>query len=413
MPNLDFIPTQQSSHLQNSYELQFQNDNRSVWERFQFCDTVGNETPSKIPLDIQECKKNFEITVDQLKHVCEKFTFIPKLSSQLTCHDDASQTEKLPLMYLTPLRVNPVHCTRICDKSMSKYNTENMTAVHPSELDKCISKLQHGGCVPKFIYSIFKDPKNFQAIEILKGSNQFQATKFDPNVGGMFIMPNPSYNDGKPIYDNLLQAKHTPDHKGLVLIAYFIPPNCFEDTSVFQKLFGKIDYKSTTHENETPNDYEKRTNYKIPLTVPQLTKKHLQLLKELKSTVLKHLKDTYGVTKKDTIVLYFHNLFYGVRTATVHLHIRVNHPLHEVESKTKMILLDNVLTILENVDDTLSEEKRKNMFFDYALKTKQGKILFAGSPTTIEVFDACKVEYKLIPNILKVSELVPSIKWLA
>ena len=76
---------------------------------------------------------------------------------------------------------------------------------------------------------------------------------------------------------------------------------------------------------------------------------HLNSLKLLRTMVLKHLFDEYGVNSDDKIELYYHT-HYSISTTTMHLHIRINQIRHGLELD-KSLTLDEIIDCLERGED--------------------------------------------------------------
>ena len=83
------------------------------------------------------------------------------------------------------------------------------------------------------------------------------------------------------------------------------------------------------------------SNKSIP-SILFLNNSHLEDLIKLKKYVLNHITKVYGYNEKeDNLKLYFH-FPYGSATVTLHLHIRINQPMHPVEA-LRSFTLDEVM----------------------------------------------------------------------
>ncbi|WP_163832915.1 HIT family protein [Spartinivicinus ruber] len=266
----------------------------------------------------------------------------------------------------------------ITAKAAKKYDKDSIALVPRENIKKRLQGYNSNFALPKFIHNFFVESNNIKSRTLDAHPEQFAATSFQPKIGGMIIMPNPSYTPGKKeFFDNPTQAKFGPG--GFGCVAYLVPSDLYEHTSVFSKLFTHQEQSEqvATLNRETAAEYKARTGNDVVSTVSHLRKEHLSLLEEMKTLAISHLKTVYHVNESDKIDLYFHSPVYGDKTAGLHLHLRVNQGVHPGENDTQRLDLDKVISILK--DENIADEQIEDAIIDTAKRTTSDKV-FSMSP---------------------------------
>jgi len=257
------------------------------------------------------------------------------------------------------------------NKSEAKYNVPYIGLIKPEGMYERISRYGNNTILPNFIYNFMIGSNKDKNEAFFNKPEQFPATTFGED-GGIFLMPNPKYVPGKREYfDNpekvISETRHTG---GIALVGYWVPPELFEGTTVFNDLFSKkVTVAQPLRKRETIHDYNKRTENKFITNPIDLKKRHIPMLEEFKTMGLKNLKDVYGVTiPKDKVDMYVHAPLYGNKTAGFHIHVRVNQRLPAGEQDANRMGLDTVIETLKRED--ISDDEMQNTLLNQTFKTK-------------------------------------------
>jgi hypothetical protein len=121
--------------------------------------------------------------------------------------------------------------------------------------------------------------------------------------------------------------------KGLVFLSWFNHPNVPKE-----KTPGALNIKNI--EKEGP---------KFLASLLDLKQSDLPSLRLMQENAKKALKDDFGVTDVDKVQMYFH-FPYMKDTIGLHLHIRVNHPAHDLEFGKSFFLSDTIAYLEKNSD---------------------------------------------------------------
>lgn len=295
----------------------------------------------------------------------------------------------------------------ITKKAAEKYDQPNIALIDRDNLNKRLENYDKIPALPDFVHDFLIGKVNSKAEAYKKYPEQFSGTCFDKNLGGIFIMPNPSYVPGKA--DAFVDAARIGDRSkapdGFGLVAYWIPPSKYEGHPIFNNIFKKIAVPPEADTNkifngenrETIGDYKKRTGLPFISIVSNLRKEYKPLLDEFECLVENHLIDVYKVDyRKNKIEVYMHHPIYGDDTAGLHFHIRVNQARHAGEEDIQKLTLNKVISILAK--DEVSQEEIKELLINETPHTASDKF-FSLSPVWFkEQFEENGIKFKEVEN---------------
>ncbi|MEI2260039.1 hypothetical protein OHC51_03500 [Stenotrophomonas indicatrix] len=237
------------------------------------------------------------------------------------------------------------------DKSAVKYDSENIAIVTEEDLQTRIKAYGKNEILPNFIYNFFMNDGDAKALALRSSPEQFAATSFTEH-GGIVIMPNRQYVDGKQeAYKNPADLNDlTRARGGMAFVAYWIPPDLFEATPVFKRLFGNVKSSSLPPAGcrENISEYEDRVGKKFITNPIDLKPDHAPMIREYIDRLKNYLCSVYGVGEQDKLESYVHAPVYGNKTAGLHFHARVNQVLPAGERDVSSLQIDKVLNILES-----------------------------------------------------------------
>lgn len=220
-------------------------------------------------------------------------------------------------------------------KKLDKYNTSQIvrykfTQEGLEELKKLYHKLPINPLIMD-LYNFSNDSINVKIHKEFKNLVAWDAGK------SFFIEPNPLYGEVERLSThNLPYLKYSEN--GVHLELWVTYPSLLKNSNLehfwFGSTFSQEKDQATFQEIE---DFE--DSYLISLL--DLEPKHLPLLKMMEEEVYKHLIKLYNVGTNDDVRLFFH-FPYAPKTATLHLHIRVNQKIHPLEI-AKSISLNKVI----------------------------------------------------------------------
>ena len=156
-----------------------------------------------------------------------------------------------------------------------------------------------------------------------------------------FIEPTPVYGGIERLSSqNLPYLKHSEN--GVHLELWTMYPHLLKNSNLEKFWFG-----SPIPQTKSQTTFQEIEDAKDPYLVSllDLEFKHLPLLRSMKKAAYENLK-LYDVDQNDDVTLFFH-FPYAPKTASLHLHIRVNQKTHPLEL-AKSISLDKVISGLEN-----------------------------------------------------------------
>lgn len=209
---------------------------------------------------------------------------------------------------------------------VKKYNTEKVVSFQftPQTLDR-LSDYYHEQKVPTFLWRHVRGIFHEGEVYLRRTTDQ----RF------VFALNDPYYDANQLIQlkDNGKLHELKNSKKGLVFLAWYAHPKMPEKDLNDAFKISKIEEKSE----------------KFLASLLDLRQSDLPSLKRLKAETTKVLEEDFGVNGTDDIKLYFH-FPYMKDTLGLHLHIRVNHPAHELETG-KSFLLDEVIEHLEKEGD--------------------------------------------------------------
>ncbi|WP_273908575.1 hypothetical protein [Enterobacter bugandensis] len=281
-------------------------------------------------------------------------------------------------------------------RSAKKYDSSTIGLVSREAMEQRIERYGNNTILPNFIYQFFTDNKNSKYQALLNNQEQFPATSFNSDIGGMFLMPNTKYvAEKKDFYANpgaiIEQSRF---NGGVSLVGYWVPPAVFEGSDAFERLFPGQDTILRPEERETVTKYNDRTGKNFIVNPIDLKKSHLGMLKEFKSMTMSHLAKVYNFdARKDKVDLYLHSPIYGNKTAGLHIHVRVNQKLSPGELDVNRLSLDRVIEIITNAenDDSIKAEILADV-----TATNSGNIYSFSAAWGPKQFEGLGVRY--IPN---------------
>lgn len=136
----------------------------------------------------------------------------------------------------------------------AKYDSPDLALLDREAVKHRLQQYGPVSIVPDFIHDfLIGQGSKYQAYR--DSPDQFFATSFSDELGGMIFMPNTSYiPEKKEKYDNPLQVKS--ETGGLTLVGYWIPPKtAYEASPVFRSLFN---LPMTQEQEESQIDKGKR-----------------------------------------------------------------------------------------------------------------------------------------------------------
>ena len=172
------------------------------------------------------------------------------------------------------------------------------------------------------------------------------------------LMPNPRYNAPnlyRMIYDEFGDLKKMRELQGgFSLIAWTLSKEDFSKSPIFKYIVSE----------ENQGFYKEKENKKTILDLKGVDRAWLRNLKE---SILVHLKNIYAVTPdKDSIKMYYHYPV-GHQNSLLHLHVRVNQAQHPLEA-SKSFSLEQVITRVD-----YDKNKKANSTFYYDRPSLPGK----------------------------------------
>jgi hypothetical protein len=298
-------------------------------------------------------------------------------SMKLGSVDDIYFDGKLPLFMISALlcaRAQNFTVPPVPAKA-AKYDSPDVALWDREAVKHRLQQYGPVSIVPDFIHNfLIGQGPEYQAYS--DSPDQFFATSFSDELGGMIFMPNTPYTpEKKGRYDNPLEAKNEPD--GITLVGFWIPPKtAYEDSPVFRSLFNlpmTQEQEESQIDKETISDYEARTGCKHITTTSHLRPEYLPLLKEAQELVNAKLTEIYGVSRDyaDISELFFHFPMYCNVTAGLHMHVRVNQGVHPFEKDNMRFPLEEMIELLR----VTPAEKIVDAVIDRCPMTGEEKIL--------------------------------------
>lgn len=228
-----------------------------------------------------------------------------------------------------------VNVKNIDMKKLNKYNTSEIVRYKfTQEGLEGLKKLYHK--VP--INSLIMDLYNFKegSINVKLHKNFKNLVAWDEEKR-FFIEPTPIYGEVERFNShNLPYLKYSEN--GVHLELWVTYASLLKNSNLEYFWFG-----SNFSQEKNQTTFQEIENFENPYLVSllDLELRDLPLLKSIKEEVYKHLIKLYNVGKNDDVQLFFH-FPYAPKTATLHLHIRVNQKIHPLEL-AKSISLDKVI----------------------------------------------------------------------
>ena len=276
--------------------------------------------------------------------------------------------------HFAPLLAAGAGALSMRDKSAVKYDTENVAIVTEEDLQARIKSYSNNKILPNFIYDFFMDEGNSKASALKSSPEQFAATRFTEH-GGIIIMPNRQYVDGKrEVYaDPAGLNELTRARGGMAFVAYWIPPDLFEETPTFKHFFGDVESNSLppAGRREKISEYEERVGKNFITNPVDLKPSHAPMIREYIQELKYYLASVYGIGHEDKLESYVHVPVYGNKTAGLHFHARVNQLLPAGERDVTSMRLDKILDILESTP----ADGVKRALLDETCRTASGKYI--------------------------------------
>ncbi|WP_434629600.1 hypothetical protein J3P84_09370 [Pseudomonas sp. Z1-29] len=284
---------------------------------------------------------------------------------------------------------------KMSSKSVMKYDSEEVGLVELQALKLRMERYGENSVVPDFVHEFLTKPGSRKAQGFFSCPEQFAATRFSEELGGIFIMPNAKHIPGKVeiFSDPGSVKKDTLNKGGFALVAYWVPPKIYGTQLVFEKLFGVNDNVegSDCLQLETVNQYKARTGLGHITNLVDVKKMHLTMLEEFKAVALNHLSETYGVSEGDKVEFYFHSPIYGKKTAGLHIHVRVNQRLPAGELDTNALKLEALISILQ--DEHVRDDDIMMKVLESVPKTSSGKYFMYTAAWGKREFEGIKVDF--------------------
>lgn len=229
---------------------------------------------------------------------------------------------------------------KISSKTLQKYNTKKVWALAFNEENlKQLQQNYHKLKIPKFIERFLNFDENFLDVKIYKQYPMLH--KWNADKTFLLQINTPRLMNG---FEKLLSKpeKMKSMECGFSLVGYYYHPKLAKNFRINSKNSNLIQNKISDL------TYEEIENLDAPYLVSplDLNRSHIPYLENLKSMICTHLQNTYKVTSKDTVEIYFH-FPYALETASLHLHVRVNEAHLKLE-KSRMYYLDDILFALNN-----------------------------------------------------------------
>jgi guanylate kinase len=249
---------------------------------------------------------------------------------------------------------------QIPEKKILKYNTPTVIRYRfTKEGLRNLKALYHK--IP--INSIIMDLYNFEEKSIdVNIQKRFPHLICWDDAKRYFIEPTPVYGTIEQLKDdNLPFLKFSED--GVHLEVWLTHPLLLNNSLFENYWFGSNipqEKKGATFEQVETED----NPYLVSLL--DLEAKHLPLLRSMKEKIDQNLK-LYHIGKNDRIDLFFH-FPYAPKTASLHLHVRVNQHIHPLEA-AKSISLDDVIVGFERgltIDEIILERQNHFCGFIYS-----------------------------------------------
>ncbi|MFJ3367577.1 hypothetical protein [Pseudomonas sp. NPDC086251] len=285
-------------------------------------------------------------------------------------------------------------------KSAKKYDAEEIALISLQGLKERVERYGDGNVLPDFVHEFLTSPENKKAQAFMQHPEQFAATTFSEETGGIFIMPNSKHVPGKSeVFSDPSSIKEaTRSSGGFALVGYWVPPKVYEGALVFDKLFnvnGSADSDGVV-DRETINEYKARTELTYITNAVDVGKEHLSMLEEFKAVAISHLRDTYNVVEGlEKVDFYLHSPVYGSKTAGLHIHVRVNQLLPAGESDTNALRLDALTSILK--DEHVLNADVPMKILDAIPKTNSGKYTLYSPVWGKKQFDGIDVDFVANP----------------
>ncbi|WP_163835620.1 m7GpppX diphosphatase [Spartinivicinus ruber] len=218
-------------------------------------------------------------------------------------------------------------------KTLTKYQTDNLVEVaFTSEDLEALQSTYKKENTTEFLVNLLRGNQlqpedDVYSTTFKKNPNAFYYSKPLEAGNGFLIYPNIPYmsdNYTNGSHDNLRMKR-----EGIQLTAWAIHPAL--PHNLIQEITNKeVPRKFSEELNQQVA--EEQSNVKSLTSILDLSVEDVGMLEKLKSDIIQHLADTYGVDKEsDKVSLFFH-FPVAPKTATIHLHIWVNkadHPLNE------------------------------------------------------------------------------------
>jgi hypothetical protein len=246
------------------------------------------------------------------------------------------------------------------------------------------------GGSPEFMHEFYdSQPANIDT-QVLMKHPQVMSYFCDPEIEGFnfIVMPNAGYELSPAVLECKPSAKF--EMPGVMLCAWFHSKHQRSVTEKIQKILEDLKPECTRkpHLEEAIADFESKppttvASIKVAEVGPYKSREksikklqqeglylasvfdlecaHVPALKRLEKHILSDLRRNYNLLDEDRADMYFHYL-YGPRTATLHLHVRVNQgqTAYERDRSVSMSQLIADLSKGKTMGDILMEKLAKN-----------------------------------------------------
>ncbi|KAJ3450332.1 histidine triad hit protein member [Anaeramoeba flamelloides] len=301
---------------------------------------------------------------------------------------DSDQKEKNFLQRYDPKKSNPNKKTKTIfsiDKNYFRQKIIGTCQIPKEKREKYVSKK-----ILSFTYQNKKQLEEQQIYDLNNGKlpdflSWFLHFDYDKSVnlkialhnpklfrwnkkGNFVLFPNPTY------VDNIEQFTRHPkivkyNSKGFGLIGWFIHPELLKGTffetqenrdstkrfrshllkkiqEIHRAKRQSLKFQSFSNKKEEKPfiEYEK-LKPSFLVTILDLNKSHISILKEFHQIIKEHLRMVYGITKSDFVRIYIHYP-YSPQTVTLHIHIRINQATPQLDL-ARSFELCNVIKELE------------------------------------------------------------------
>lgn len=249
---------------------------------------------------------------------------------------------------------------QIPKEKLIKYNTPDIVRYHftNEDLEK-LRDLYHSLPINSLVLDIYNFENENIDINIHKKFKHL--ITWDPELR-FFIQPTPVYGDLDRLRtENLPHLKDS--EYGVHLEVWTTYPHLLKNSYLEHFWFGS-DFPQKKPHTTFKEIEDKENSYCV--SILDLEQKHLPLLKSMKQEIYNNLKKYY-IKRDDHVNIFFH-FPYAPKTASLHLHVRVNQQLHPLEL-AKSISLDLVIEKLEqgkNINEIILEQQALSQGYIYS-----------------------------------------------